>query len=227
MAGTKTFSATLINASALRTSIAIWPQFQGTPDPAPVSWFSALLLSNSYTVLRWQTSYEYVWANTGGLFSDKVVNVAQRLAPTAEAPAARLEQAGTGYRLVPVPSSPIGPDRMLIETSTGVPPGKLAVGINVEIISGIGQPGNAASVVQALPNFSYSWTLGETYYAGFGAIAPSQYDPQALGLQTPLRLDFGVEGDIAVMLDSNNVLIQLDQTEATKLLASGRYETSL
>lgn len=225
MVGPKSFRATLINAGPNSTCIAIWPEMQKSPDPSPVAWFSALLLSESFATLQWQASYEYVWANTGKLFSDKVVSVAQRLAPSSTAPAVRLEQTGTGYQLVPfTPTHEMASDNMLIETSADIPAGGLTVGINIEITFGIGQPGNAASVIEAQPNLSYSWTVGETYYAGYGAISPSQYNPSALKLQAPLRLDFGSTGEIVIMLDSKNVLMQLDSVEATELIASGRLE---
>ncbi|MBW6421664.1 hypothetical protein KX729_09445 [Rhizobium sp. XQZ8] len=224
MAEARSFRATLINAGPSRTCIAIWPEMQKSPDPSPVAWFSALLLSESFAALQWQASYEYVWSNTGKLFSDKVVSVAQRLAPSGTAPAVRLEQKGTGYQLVPfTPTHEMASDSMVIETSADIPSGGLTVGINIEIAAGIGQPGNAVSVIEAQPNLSYSWTIGETYYAGYGAISPSQYDPSALKLQTPLRLDFGSTGEIVVMLDSRNVLMQLDSAEAAELIASGRF----
>lgn len=215
MAAGERKSATLINASGAKTSIAIWVQMQQQPQPAPIAWLSALLSDGSYTVFQWKTAYEYIWANTGKLISGKTVSAAQRLAVTDQAPAARLEQHGNTYRLQSfVPPNGGTPGTLLIEAGA-IPQDTLTIGVNIRIVSGFGQPGNGSSVVQAEPNISRSWTTGETYFANFGQVTQSEFDPQNLSTQAPLAIDFGSGPDVVLLLDQGNVLKQVTNSKLT------------
>jgi len=215
MAAGERKSATLINASGAKTSIAIWVQMQQQPQPAPIAWLSALLSDGSYTVFRWRTAYEYIWANTGKLIAGKTVSAAQRLAVTDQAPAARLEKRGNTYRLQPlVPPGGGTPGALLIEAGA-IPRDTLTIGVNLRIVSGFGQPGNGSSVVQAEPNVSRNWTAGETYFAGFGQVAQSEFDPQGLSSQAPLAIDFGTGADVVLLLEPGNVLKQVTNSRLT------------
>ncbi len=211
-------TALLVNGSNAKTSIAIWVRMQAAPDDAPIAWLSALLSPDSYSVFQWQASYEYIWANTGKLFSGKIVNAAQRVAVSDKAPAVRLEQHGNGYRLVPfTPALSLPPGRLLVEASGEVPMDQLTVGVNLRIDCGMGQPGDGASVVQAQPNLSFQWTVGEAYFANFGIIPQSQYDPPAVQNQAALPLDFGTGSEVGVILDRNNTLKQMTKSRLTDI----------
>ncbi|WP_417675065.1 hypothetical protein [Roseibium sp.] len=205
----------MINASGAKTSIGIWVQMQQQPQQAPIAWLSALLSDGSYTVFQWKTAYEYIWANTGKLISGKTVNAAQRLAVTDQAPAARLEQRGNTYRLQSfVPPNGGTPGVLLIEAGA-IPRDTLTIGVNLRIVSGFGQPGNGSSVVQAEPNVSRSWTAGETYFANFGQVTQSEFDPQNLSSQASLEIDFGSGPDVVLLLDQGNVLKQVTNSKLT------------
>jgi hypothetical protein len=211
--------ATIINASAMRTSIAVWLRLKHTPQDAPIAWISAQLSPDSYATFVWETVYEFVWANTGRLASGKVVHVAERM--DAVARSARLERSGDSYRLVAVPTGlATETESLSVVTNDDIPSGQLAVGLNIRIANGIGQPGNGVSVVQAQPNLVFNWTVGETYFACFGAIAQSEYDPDVFNTQTPLALDFSGQDEVAILLDSTNSLTQLKIGEAETRLAS-------
>lgn len=216
--------ATLVNASQSQTSIAIWVVFAGGPAAKPVAWLSALLSPNCYAVYEWQAVYEAVWADTGKLVAGKTVNAAQHLPATSAGFAARLEKQAGGFRLVPY-APPVPPDAgtLLIETSADVPANRFAVGVNIRIASGMGEPGDAASAVQAGPNLTYRWTTGETYYANAGAITQSEYDPPAFTTQTPLKLDFAGGSEVGILLDQANVLQQLGNSQLAGIVRSAAF----
>ena len=215
--------ATLVNASQSQTDIAIWVAFAGEPASTPIAWISALLSPNCYAVYEWRANYELIWADTGKLLAGKTVNTAQRL-PVASGSAAQLEKLGGGYRLVPfAPPVPPTAGTLVVETSADIPADQLAVGINIRIDSGMGAPGDAANVVQAGPNLTYRWTLGETYYANAGAITQSEYDPPAFQTQTPLRLDFAGGSDVGILLDQANILHQLGNAQLAEIAGSAAF----
>jgi hypothetical protein len=214
--------ATLINDGPARSSIAIWARIAKAPDDKPVAWICAALSRQSFTVFEWDTVYEFVWANTGKLISGKTIRAAERM--EAAVPAVRLERAGDSYRFIPIASVAKTARRLTITTMGDIPKGMLAIGMNIRIASGIGQPGDAANVVQAQPNMVGAWETGERYYANFGALAQSEYDPEIFRMQTPLELDFSAGPEIGILLDSSNTLKQLTDSQADELIASRGFE---
>jgi hypothetical protein len=214
--------ATLINDSPARSSIAIWVRMAKAPDDMPVAWICAALSRQSFTVFEWETVYEFVWANTGKLISGKTIRAAERI--EAAVPTVRLERAGDSYRFIPIASAARSARRLTITTMDDIPQGVLAIGMNIRITSGIGQPGDAANVVQAHPNMVRAWETGEHYYANFGAIAQSEYDPEILRKQPPLDLDFSAGPEIGVLLDSSNTLKQLTDSQVDALIAGREFK---
>jgi hypothetical protein len=204
--------AILVNASKSRTSIALWMTLAKSPDTKPVAWISALLAPGSYSIFKWGSTYEYVWADTGTLIQGKTIGVAERM--TATAPTVQLQKHGAGYRFVAVNGQAKAPGDLTISTTGDIPQNRLSIGINLRIDSGIGQPGDAVNVVQAQPNLDSTWTVGERYFANFGSVAQSEYDPVIFGLQTPLELDISTSSDVVVLLDQTNTLQQLKDSSA-------------
>jgi hypothetical protein len=216
--------ATFINASQSRTSIAIWVAMKKSPDKTPIAWLSALLSPDSYAVFEWQAVYEYIWAVTGKLAQGKTVYAAERLQVDPATQAGRLEKNGSDFRMVPfTPAHQMPAGEMMIEISGLVPQDYLAVGVNMRISAGIGQPGNGTSVVQAQPNLTFNWQPVDGYFANFGAIAQSEYDPQTMMRQSSLQLDFAGGSEVAVLLDASNTLTQLGSAKALQMLSSGAF----
>lgn len=203
-------SALLVNASGTTTSIAIWVELRDRPQPKPIAWICAALPDQGFTTIRWETAYDYIWANTGKLVAGKTILVAERLAVTEQRRAVRLEKDGGGYRFAAYdPTPPPTSTTLLIDVADGIPAGQLTVGVNLRIVSGIGQPGNGCSVVQAEPNVPRQWTTGETYFASFGAVYQSQFDPRFASGLPPLQLDFTGGPDVGLLLDASNRLRQM------------------
>lgn len=209
-------TATLINASGATTSIAIWVRMRHEPQPSPIAWICALLSDGSFTKFEWQESYEYIWGNTGKLVAGKTVSAAQRLAVTEQAPAARIEKHGQSYRLQPyVPPSGLPPRTLEIVAANDIPQDKLTIGINSRIVSGFGQPGNGNNVVQAEPNVTRRWTTDAEYFAGFGQVVQSEFNPRNLSPPKPFPIDFKSGPDIVLLLEPGNVLKQLKDSKLT------------
>ncbi|MEP2707827.1 MAG: hypothetical protein ABJQ71_22240 [Roseibium sp.] len=209
-------TATLVNASGATTSITIWVQMSNEPQPAPIAWICALLSDGGFTKFKWTESYEYIWGKTGKLVAGKTVSAAQRLPVTKDTPAARIEKKGQTYRLHPyVPPNGLPPDTLRIEAGKDIPLDTLTIGVNSRIVSGFGQPGNGSNVVQAEPNVTRNWKTDEKYFASFGQVVQSEFDPQNLSSQKPLAIDFNSGPDIVLMLEQGNVLKQLRDSKFT------------
>lgn len=215
--------ATIINGSSSRTNIAVWGVLKNDGGAEPVAWISPLLSPATYACYEWDLDYQYIWANTGALVSGKMVYAAQRVDASAS-PVCLTRDGDAGYSLVPYkPPVDPPPGKLLIETAGDIPLGQLAVGINLRIASGPGQPGSGVSVLQAQPNLVYTWDTGMAYFANFGAIPQSEYDPGLFKTQKKLVHDLSGDPDAVIMLDESNVLKQLKNSQAEEILSAGSF----
>ena len=207
-------SVYMSNVSFATTTIAVWSTITATPGTgAPLMWLAAVLPPKSFTIFDWIEEREFIWAETGALKPGVIVVAAERELSAKHPNGVKLISHRKGYAFE---SRSAGPGET-IQVSSSVPQDRLTVGLNLKITGGIGRPGSGASVRQALPNVSYSWSGEPTYAAGFGALAQSEYDPSALSGQTPLSLDFSKSQEIGVLLDANNSLEQLSEGDLTRI----------
>ena len=217
--------ATLINASSLTTSVVIAAEMAEAPSTVPIAWLCAVLRPNSYTRFAWQASYEFLWARTGSLMARKTVLAAERLPVTDTVRAVRLSYQGGLVRFEPFePVPPLPEGGMLIDCGGDVRINDVAIGVNLRIDSGFGQPGTGTSVAQAHPHRQFLWRPVVEYYAYYGAISQSEYDPPAFKLQPRLTLDTS-GGEFGVLLTAANQLVQLDASEVERLLAQGGFRS--
>ncbi|MDR1622663.1 MAG: hypothetical protein LBS00_09840 [Synergistaceae bacterium] len=133
-------------------------------DLRSLAWFSKAANPNTSVTFSWPLQYSFVWSETGKLVPAVtfIASESQDADPSdANSNRAYFDIQGGAYKFgQPSSAKPAAPGTLAITTSGSIPDSKAAIGV------GIG--GKPALVVNAAPNYMYTFIPKIKYWVAFG-----------------------------------------------------------